>query len=218
MPKIEPGEHVAVVGEIGSGKTILARHIILRMPVKKRFIFYPKTEDDDIWKGFKNANKYDSEEQLSAQLAGLIHKNEYPDSVILIEDSQAIIENRSHGNYNKELSRLVLTGRKGGCTVVNVLHHARRYPYIVRMQTRHWFLARPSILGESIARDMFGDSITDMTLGLGDHEFLYVNSTSRIPQRLAAVKFVGQPDGRQKADVIHGEEQTKKPKNKVFGK
>src|SRR3990172_6941761 len=99
---VEPGEHVCIVGEIGSGKTILAKHIIRRMPVSRRFIFYPKAEDEDFWKGYSNAKKYESDEQLSYFLRGLIERGDYADSVVMIDDSQPILTQKAQGNYHQE--------------------------------------------------------------------------------------------------------------------
>lgn len=212
---VEPGEHVCIVGEIGSGKTVLAKHIIRRMPVSKRFIFYPKSEDDDFWRGYKNAKKFESEEQLSYYLRSLLERGDYADSVIMVDDSQAILKVKGHGDYHEEIRRLILTGRKGGCTMVMVLHHARQFPLVVRMQVRHWFLFRPSLLAEPVSRDLFGDTITDLSLTLDDHEFLYIHNQKRKPELCPPVSLPkdGKPIVRRKADVVKGPEQVS-PKKK----
>jgi hypothetical protein len=69
-------------------------------------------------------------------------------------------------------------------------------------------------MAEPVSRDLFGDKITDFTLSLKDHEFLYLHNQKRLPEICDAVPLPkdSQPTVRQKADVVKGPEQMPKKK------
>lgn len=187
IPPFRLGQHIAICGEKGAGKTFRIRSLIKKIGAPKNLILYCKPDDRETWKGWRNAKLFRSQEELTFMLESLRYSGKYQDTLIFVDDPQGVVQMDRTYSWPKTFSFFAHTGRSMRCSLIMSLHWLRRFPVELRGEIDYWVLHKPSLMSEPMYRDMFGDKITDGTLALGPYECLIVHSHDRNPKVLERV-------------------------------
>jgi hypothetical protein len=59
------------------------------------------------------------------------------------------------------------------------LHYAKRFPPMLRNEIDHFFIFKPTLLGEQAIKDLFGERVLMLLSHLDKYACLYVSNTER---------------------------------------
>lgn len=196
------GNHIGLIGEIGAGKTTIAESIIGRIVSEfscKKLIFYCKPDEKKRWG--RDGVLFSSAEDLVSKLSILKSaKSKYQNRIIFIDDILSMLD-MERGKVPEPLRFLILTGRSSKCTIMLGVHYIRRIPPLIRNETAHYLLFKPSLLAEDGVARLFGDRVLILATTLRKHETLYVNNFDGSMKPIPPIK-VGECENVKKFDLF----------------
>jgi len=190
----EQGQHVAIVGDTGSGKTYLEA-LLLRM---RSYNIVLRTKDDDIrWPGFKRVRRVDQIEILprerqkwyildptyraqAGQAHRLVARVWAEGGWTVTFDELFYLENRLGATSGIEM--LLTQGRSNGITVVCGMQRPSRVSRFALSQCTHLFAFASEGRDVATLAEAFTPKLKEIVPNLREYQFAYFNRRTRLVQ------------------------------------